>query len=237
MSSQSSEDQNEVLETKTPKSVARIKAKLQKLHLWIEKYHRSLDLAIKIVGVAAAVAAAVFVLCQIHQMRRQTKAIWYANRPALRIHPIDAQKDIQPYGGIVKTPMGSFSDSTLFFELTTSIENAGNSPALIDTIYYELADQDAVISDTASYCVLPLSPKDVVAETMKLLLRKDKRSIFAITIVYYWEKRADKNDNFRLNKYFIAYYAEDSWHVRILSSAQYSLERANFLKGKTIDSL
>jgi len=198
---------------------------------------QKIDIKLKIAGVVLALATLAIFYCQFRGLRDQTKAVWYSNRPALRIHPIEAEKDIQPYTGVVKTPVRSFSDSTLFSLLTFTIENEGNSPALIDAIYYELARENTLMSDTVSYCVLPVSPNDVVAETMKLLLRKDKRSIFAITIVYDWEKPAGMNDKFRLNKYFIAYYAEDSWHVRILSSAQYSVERANFLKGKTIDSL
>jgi len=195
---------------------------------------QKIDIRLKIVGTVLALATLAIFYCQFRGLRDQTKAIWYSNRPALRIHPIEAEKDIRPYTGVVKSPVGSFSDSTLFSLLTFTIENEGNSPALIDTIYYELARQNTLMSDTVSYCVLPLSPKDVVAETMKLLLRKDRRSIFAITIVYDWEKPVATNEKFRLDKYFIAYHAEDCWHVNILSSEQYRAEKEEFCPGKKL---
>ncbi len=232
MTGQSSEEQNEVRETKTPKSVARIKAKLQRLHLWIEKYHRSLDLAIKIVGVVAAVAAAIFVLCQIDQITRQTKAIWYSNRPVLRIAPIDPSRDIQPFKGEITRSGGTFFDSTHYSKLSFTIENVGNTPASVDKIYYELVTRDTVVCHTSSYGDLPSLPKDRAVAPMYLLLPKGETNIFKIEITYNWERPVDVDEKFILEKHFVADYAQESWQLKILSSEQYRAEKEQFCQGK-----
>jgi len=232
MTGQSSEEQNEVRETKTPKSVARIKAKLQRLHLWIEKYHRSLDLAIKIVGVAAAVVGAVFVLRQIDQITRQTKAIWYANRPVLKIAPIHPSRDIQAFTGEIERSGGTFFDSTHYSKLSFTIENVGKTPASVDKICYELATRDTIIRDTSSHGDLASLPEDRAVAPMYLLLTKGQTNIFEIRIVYNWEKPVDLDEKFTVKKYFLADYANRSWQVKILSSEQYRAEKEELCRGK-----
>ncbi|MBU1319405.1 MAG: hypothetical protein KKG33_13990 [candidate division Zixibacteria bacterium] len=188
---------------------------------WIKEHKDVIDIAIKATGLVVAVVTLSLIYSQIKGLREQNLATWFSNRPALRILPLNPASDLNVFGEPSEHSIREDLSDTLFFKLTYTIGNVGNTPAAIDTAYYEMALPDKVLCDTVSYGRLCLAPSDEIIEAMRILLRRDKECVFKITIAYDWERPIGNRDRFRLEKYYRASFIDNKWRTVLLAAADY----------------
>ena len=166
------------------------------------KYKDSIDTIVKIIGIGVALTTLILIKCQIDGITKQNKAIWYSNRPILRILPIKPDKDLM----LSTKNVNPFPDSTSKYELKLTIENVGNTPASFGSVYYEAVHEKVEMSDTVNHDGIILPPKDRLAEIAILRLSINKSTIFKFHISYFWEKSVDRSEIFNYKRYYLVKY-------------------------------
>ncbi len=191
---------------------------------FIGEHKDSIDTIVKITGICVALITLILIKCQIDGISKQNNAIWYSNRPILRILPIKPATDLHLFSqNIVPLP-----DSTLRYVLNLTIENVGYTPASFDTVFYEAVDERGLYSNTDSQEGIILPPEDKIVKSVALYLSIPQSSIFRFNISYSWEKSNDIFDVFNYEKYYVAKYINDSWRIKLLSRKEYSSRKADY---------
>lgn len=196
---------------------------------WYEKHHYALDFWIKIAGVLAAVATLIFFYFQLDGLERQNQAVWYSNRPTLRLLPIAPRNDIRPLEGTVQTPAGLSPNAMGYSQLTIKLENTGISAARLDSISYELVVAHQRI-DSAFYKPFAISPSDVLAEKPKIVLLNDQRNLMRIRVSYGWDRPDPPSAEFTLEQHLLFESHPYGWSVEYLATNDYADLMAELLK-------
>ncbi|GEM_PF-3904563 len=177
---------------------------------------------IGLVLLTGGITTGLFTLCairdQVNTAMKQTEAVWYSNRPLLKLDAFDPRKDITPILDTVSLSTGErVTDSTRYFALHFTIRNVGNSPATIDTIHYSSVAAGVVVKDTSIYTNIVVTPTDLIAVVSNLAVVKGLKTLFNINFAYYWEQRSAGPPMYFSKHYSVAY-KNGAWSVTIIPS-------------------
>ena len=209
---------------------------------WIRKYKDAIEIASFIVGVTVALASLWYMQAQLDQLvandevaseqtsllSEQVQAMWYGNRPILRISAFDARKDVIRYSepwivGIIDTlpRADTIHDVSKLYSLHYKIENVGPSPAIIDTIYtyvtYTANDiigcDDLTLEESNPWGDLEMSPRDIQVFQTDLPLIAGPVNWVKLVVIYRWDGPTGVNSRLVVKKCLRALQEDSDWHI------------------------
>ncbi len=154
----------------------------------------------------------------------QAQALWYATRPAIKILPIAPDADIRPFDGVSMVQIGydpdSYSrdsDTANKFNMYYTLENVGRSPALLDSIKYEVVNQSYTAFPMQGLYSLVLVQTDRVVQRVPIVFSKEDTTLLQIGVYYRFEMTTPVTTPFPpLVKSFNIVFTDDKWRVGVL---------------------
>ena len=157
---------------------------------------------------------------QVETAVKQTEAVWYSTRPVLTMKSIEPQKDILPWSNPVRTPNGIITDSSLFNSLTITIQNVGQTPAALDTVFYELIGNNQLRSDFTEISTV-VTPDQNITDQLPSVLRSDAVNYLRIHFRYHWEQREISAQPLIFQREYALAFENSAWKVGLFQSDKF----------------
>lgn len=196
---------------------------------WYYRSYKSITTFIKshtkqiVIGVIVAVLSGFVLRFLINEGNGDRSAQF---EPAIRILPIIAGNDINSYIGSVKTPTGSIIDSTIYFQLTITIENSGPIMSKLDSLICTMPTTEEVLTDKKHFGLI-LAPEDKIYLPIPLLLNRDLENTLSLDLFY-----SSMNDSLNKierhsQKSYQAKYNSGNWSIKLITPEDYKSKVPN----------
>lgn len=146
-------------------------------------------------------------------LAKQVEAIWYNNRPILRIRPTDPKKDITEF---------IYHDTAAFHVLHVTVENVGPTPAIIRSVHTQVVYDVGSFADTTTFMDLMLSPTDRQSMELAAPLLLDRENYLKMVVTYSWDRADAPEEKFLVPKYFKIYHRDAMWHIYKLDAEKFN---------------
>ncbi|MCH9031018.1 MAG: hypothetical protein IIB00_01980 [candidate division Zixibacteria bacterium] len=157
---------------------------------------------------------------QVETAIKQTEAVWNSTRPVLTMKSIVPKKDINPWSKPVRTPDGIISDSSLFNSLSITIKNVGQTPAALDTVYYEIISNNKWKSDFNELSTV-VAPGQHIVDRMPTVFGTEAVIYLRVHFRYYWEQRELTTQPLNFKREYALEFEDSGWSASLFSSNKF----------------